>query len=213
MLSLLKTTLVLSLLIGCCWPQMLKSETEWQLKIDLADIQIYQQQQAGFKLKHSKGVMVVKANAEQIMQLIQDLSLCSQWLYGCLSAQRFDDGLIHIVVKAPLWFKDRDVVFASESRHLAATDQWIISTVNQPFMHVNDNYERVNTTQATWILTPINSKQSRVSYEFYVDPKVKIKVGIDKYNRNAVFLTLRRLRQLLRKSAVNLASEPNQSKP
>ncbi|VAW44085.1 hypothetical protein MNBD_GAMMA02-1150, partial [hydrothermal vent metagenome] len=213
MMLVLKTIFCLSLLFCGGLSVAEPAQPSWQLKIDRIGIQVFQQQQAGFKQKHSKGVMVVKAQSEQVMQLLQDLSLCSQWLYGCLSATRHDDGLIHIVVKGPLWFKDRDVVFASERRHLKASDQWLITTDNQPTMHPNSNYVRVNTIHATWILTTINSKKIQISYEFYVDPQIKLKSGVNKYNRDALFLTLRRLRKLLRKSAVNQASNPNQPKP
>ncbi len=189
------------------------AQPSWQLKIDRVGIQVFQQQQAGFKQKHSKGVMVVKAQSEQVMQLLQDLSLCSQWLYGCLSATRHDDGLIHIVVKGPLWFKDRDVVFASETQYLKASDQWLITTDNQPKMHPNNNYVRINATVATWILTTINSKKIQISYEFYADPEIKFKSGVNKYNRDALFLTLKQLRKLLKKSTINVESNSDQSMP
>ncbi len=209
----LKTIFCLSLLCFSGLSVAQPAQPSWQLKIDRQGIQVFQQQQAGFKQKHSKGVMVVKAQSEQIMQLLQNLSLCSQWLYGCLSATRHDDGLIHIVIKGPLWFKDRDVVFAAERQHLKASDQWLITTANQPTMHPNSNYVRINAIQATWLLTSINSKKIQISYEFYIDPEIKLKAGVNKYNRDALFLTLKQLRKLLKKSTIRVESNPDQSKP
>jgi len=198
MIPTIKTLFCLGLLLVSGFSMAEQTQANWQLKIDREGIQVYQQQQAGFKLKHSKGVMIVKAQAEQIYQLMQDLSLCSQWLYDCLSAMRHDDGLIHIVFNAPLWFKDRDVVFSSETQHLTASDQWLITTDSHPTKYPNSNYVRINKSQAIWLLTAINSHQVQISYELYVDPEIKLKAGVNKYNRDAIFQTLHELRKLLK---------------
>lgn len=197
----------LGLLIGMSWSQINKAEVNWQLKIDRKGIQVFQSQQTGYSQKHSKGIVTVKAQPEQLLQLIADLSICDQWLYGCLSAEALDDGLIHMVFKGPLWFKDRDVIMSTTTQKVptkdrfesekSQTDQWQVITQSHAAKHINKKYVRINHTEASWLITSVGKDQVQISYELYIDPEISLKRGVNKYNRDAMFLTLRNLRNLL----------------
>ena len=131
------------------------------------------------------------------MALIEDLSRCHQWLYGCKAAEPFNDGLIHMVFKGPLWFKDRDVVMSTKTEHIAENKQWLVTTQSHANKHPNDQYVRINQTQASWLITDIGNDQIEVIYELYIDPEISLKSGVTKYNRDAMYLSLRKIRKLI----------------
>ena len=184
------------LVISLCAP--VKAGSDWELKIDIGGVKIYQQQRVGFKQLHTKGSVVVVAQAQEVLALMEDLSLCSEWLYGCISAKQHGDGLTQMFLKGPMWYKDRDVVFSTKSHQLEGSGQWHLSMQNQPNMHIDSDHIRVKHTDATWLITQLSPTQVTINYELYIDPEIKLRSGVDKYNRDAMFRTLRNIRKLLK---------------
>lgn len=189
------------LLITLCPSPLFASD--WLLKIDRQEIQIYQQHRhPQFRQLHTLGQVRVAATAEEVMALLGQVELCSEWLYGCLSGERQADGLIRMVFAGPLWFKDRDVVFSTERMLVRQTGQWLIEAQNQPARHpVNDRrIRRMHKFSASWVITPVSKHSTHVSYELYMDPGLAIKAGVNKYNRDAMHLSLQALRDRLAQS-------------
>ncbi len=187
----------LNCLIGMSWSEIINAKVNWQKKIDREGIQVFQHQQKGFRQKHNKGVITIKTRPERLTALMEDLSLCKQWLYGCITAKQFNDGLIHMVFKGPLWFKDRDVVMSTKTEYITEKKQWLVTTQSEANRHPNDYYVRINQTQASWLITEVSNTQIQVTYELYIDPEISLKSGVNKYNRDAMYLSLNKIRKLL----------------
>jgi hypothetical protein len=173
---------------------------DWQLKSDRDGIRIYHQhRQARDKQLHTLGMLRVKASPQAVLALIKDLDACPRWIYGCLSARRLPDGLIHMVFAGPLWFKDRDIVFSSRLTYLKSTNQWYLAVENQPHQHPNPDkaVRRLRHFSTSWLLTPVNPEETHVSHQLYMDPELGIKAGVNKYNRSSTRQTLQAMRELL----------------
>ena len=176
---------------------------DWLLKTDQQGIQIYQQHRhPQFRQLHTLGQVRVSASTEKVLALLRDVNTCNQWLYGCLSGEHKADGLVRMVFDGPLWFKDRDVVFSTERMYVSQTGQWLIEARNQAGKHpVKDRrIRRVRHFSASWVITPVGEDSTHVSYEVYMDPGLAVKAGVNKYNRDATFLSLQALRELLNQS-------------
>ncbi len=197
MMTVFKTMWGLVLLLVLNNAQGLGANHDWQLKLHRDGIQVYQQQRAGFKFMHTKGTMTVRATAAEALAVLQDVALCSKWVQNCVAANRLDGSLVHIVLKAPLWLKDRDLVVSTESNYLAVSKQWQLSTDNRPGQHKNDDFVRINHTQSTWLITAVDQDHVHLSYELYADPELLFKTGVNKFKRDAMFQTMRSLRKLL----------------
>ena len=176
---------------------------DWLLKTDQQGIQVYQQHRhPQFRQWHTLGQVRVAASAEAVLALLRKVEACSEWLYGCLSGEHTADGLVHMVFAGPLWFKDRDVVFSTERMYVPQTGQWLIEAHNQADKHpVKDRrVRRILNFSASWVITPVTEHSTHVSYELYMDPGLAVKAGVNKYNRDATFLTLQALRERLDQS-------------
>lgn len=191
------------------WPGMLPAD-DWKLRVDETGIQVYQQHRhPQFRQWHTLGLVRLNVSPAAVMALLRDLSACSQWLYGCLSAQELPGDLLRMVFEGPLWFKDRDVVFRTEWVYLPVTRQWLIQVINQADQHPSKNrrVERLHSFSASWLLTEVSAEVTHVSYELYMDPGLAVRAGVNRYNRDAVYLTIAAMRELLKDSTYQQAGE------
>lgn len=208
MIHLFQFVLVCGLFL---WPPV-HAEEQWQEKINRQGIQVFQQHlHPKFKHMHTKGVLKVRAKPEAVVALMQDFKVCQQWVFGCLAAEflpnhKGSGRFVHMMFKGPLWLKDRDVVVQVEVEHLE-NNQWQISIKNKPELYPNKKYVRIQQTEATWLLTPLDKGRLEVSYSVYLDPKINFKAGVNKYNRDAVFSTLQNMRRMLRQASKNQAGQ------
>ncbi len=170
---------------------------EWALKIKRNDIQVYQQQQAGFKQKHSQGVVTVDNHLAAVFALLADLDACSEWMFACLKARKHGDDFIHMVFDGPMWFKTRDMVIKTEIAWLRDTKQWLITITNHPHLNPGTEHVRVKHTAASWLLTVVDGSKTQIIYTLYLDPEVKLKTAVNKYLRDSVYLTLKNMRTQL----------------
>ena len=191
------------------WPT---SASQWQEKINREGILIEQQHRhEKFRQMHTRGKMTIKAKPAAVLALLQDLPAYQQWLYGCQSAQRLSNGMVHMVFDGPLWFKDRDVVFQSESQQDPSTGVWKIAVTHQRHSVSESKAVRIQQAAANWILQPTADGQLHITYELYMDPEISLKSGVNKYNRDAMFRSLKALRELVQLPPYSTASEPKPS--
>ncbi len=185
---------------------VIHAENQWRKKIDRKGIKVYQQHMhPKYKQWHTKGVMTVEGSSVSALALLKDLSLCSQWVHGCVSAERTSQGLVHMVFKGPLWFKDRDVVFSAVTEEHGDSGFWQVSISNQPHQLPAHKHLRVQNMEASWQIIPINDQQTHIIYQFYMDPEIGFKSGVNKYNRDAMYLTLKHMRRMLQKKPAKQA--------
>lgn len=174
-----------------------RAETAWLKKVDRNGIQVYQQHvDAKFKLHHTKAVMLISASPAMVFALMNDLSVCDQWVYACIEASKTGE-FIQMAFEGPFWFKDRDLVFQTEVNFLQQQQQWLIHLHNWPDHMLNSEYVRVENFKASWLLTPVTDNQLLVTYEFYMDPGIKLNAGVNKYNRVVAYQTLKKMKQIL----------------
>ena len=211
MLSMSKLMLPLWIFLGACYPWP-TSASQWQEKIHRDGILIEQQQRhKKFRQMHTRGQMKVQAKPTAVLALLQDLPACQQWLYGCRSAKRLPNGLVHMVFDGPLWFKDRDVVFVTESQHDSSTGAWKIAITSQAHSALESKAIRIKQASASWVLQPMASGQLQITYELYMDPQIRLRSGVNKYNRDAMFRSLKALREWVQLPPYSTAPEPKPS--
>lgn len=188
--------LILYFLI-CLVTSVVAAANEWQLVADKKGITIYQLQQPGFPYKHTKGVITVNAKPAMIFALLNDFTVCDQWIYGCLEGRRQANDDIYLVFKGPPFFKNREVVLHSRVAYLAETGQWLIAVENKPQPKVNDNHVMVRSLQAEWLLTAKSTHETTIEHTFYIDPNVSVKLGANRYNSRAIYRTLLQMPKML----------------
>lgn len=174
------------------------AEPAWQKKIEQEGIRISQRHEhPRFNQWHTRGEVLVPGQTEAVLSLLRQIDQFHTWVHGCEAADKMTDGLIHMVFEGPLWFKDRDVVFSYLTTELSNPAGWLIEVLNQPHQHPGQDHVRMHTMSASWHLSQVSPNQVQVVYELYMDPDIGFKAGVNKYNRDAMFLTLKNLRQRL----------------
>ncbi len=183
------------LLIMVCLATQVRAD-DWDLKIKRQDIHVYQQQQAGYKQKHSKGVMTVNSKLASVFALLVDLDACARWMFACLEASRHDPDYIHMVFDGPMWFKTRDMVIKTDIQLLPG-NQWLVTITSHPDLKPGQSHVRIRQTSASWLLTAVDAGRTQIIYTLYMDPEVKLRTAVNKYLRDSVYLTLKNMRQQL----------------
>ncbi len=177
---------------------LVHAEPQWRKKIDRNGIKVYQQHlHPKYHQWHTRGVMTIDGTPASVLALLQDLSVCAEWVYGCLSAERTTHDLVHMVFKGPLWYKDRDVVFSTDAQQQPDSGFWLVTISNQAHRLPGHDHRRVQHLEAFWQIMPVNDQQTTITYQLYLDPDIGFKSGVNKYNRDAMYLTLKHMRSMM----------------
>jgi len=179
-------------------------DSNWQLKKNAKDIQVYQKKQDGFKLKHHKAVTLIPGTAGVILAVLQDAEACPEWVFKCKSSQMLGATnmrtRIHYTnINAPLLFKDRDMYLRSNSAYYSQTKTVVIELDAVPdYDGEHKNRVRIRQVNMIWTLKAVDNKLTEVTYEVYLDPLIPVNALVNKFIFNSVFHTMHGLTKMVK---------------
>lgn len=150
----------------------LSAQSDWELKKDKNDIQVYYRDAADSYVKELKIKTIIDAPLSTIMALLYDVELYPEWVYSCSTAnlekQVTDSEVYYYSVMDfpwPLW--DRDFIAHGKIHQDPVTGKITTSSVAKPaFLPEKKGIVRIKEMNIRWELTP--QKDGTVLVEYYL---------------------------------------------
>lgn len=108
-----------------------------------------------------------------------------------VSMKNMRQRIYHVIIKSPLWFKNRDFYLRSNTVYEPEQKQLTISFTSVPeyAKQKNDNV-RITAVEMIWQLKYETDEQTLVTYQVYIDPKLPIKPISHATIKKSVFKTM-----------------------
>ena len=150
--------------------------TDWELKKNESDIQIYTRHTENSAFKELKSVTTLKTSLSSIIALLSDFESYTQWVYKCGESSTLkkinDTTCIHYqTVVAPWPASDRDFIVAvKETQDVKTKIITITSTCNATYIPNKDGFVRITLFNAKWTLIPLKDGMVEIDYQLLVNP-------------------------------------------
>lgn len=152
------------------------SAQSWEFIREKNGISIYTCKQAGENLKSYKGVTNIKAPAEKVFSMIEDVNNTEWWdknltQIKVLHYEKNRSARYYLVYDLPWPVVDRDLCVDVTVRHDTLTGSWkIMATPMQGVIPERSDKIRITNYRQTWTVTPSGNDICHVELEGYVDP-------------------------------------------
>lgn len=187
---------------------LLKAEDAWHMLVDKKGVKVYQKQAFNYKYKHTKGVIKLHTNLARFHSLLSDFEACDEWVFGCITAIKRSDGRVEMTFAGPLFTKNREVVLETQVNQ-EGHNRWSIDVFKVAAEKAHDDYVQIRQFEAKWLLTQLSKSELLVEHQFYIDPNVAIEIGVNNYNKKAVYKTLLNLQEIISKPKYQSAQLPD----
>jgi hypothetical protein len=203
---------VILLLLALNLALPLQALEKWQLIKEQDDVQVYSTKVQGSRIKSAKGEIIIAASLDDILAVLENITLLPRWLYKCRSAktikqvdivERYD--YIYTDMPWPSW--DRDVIVRSIFQQNPKTKVVTVSFDTDPKMvALKPRVVRVKKMTGRMLLIPQalkptdnkDSKKTKIIYEVNTDPGGRIpKWLVNDMISDFPFYSLKNLRSLV----------------
>jgi hypothetical protein len=140
---------------------------EWQLHSDHDGVEVFTAEVPGQNLKAFRGIAVIDAPMDKVLEVLADLPRMPQWFYQMRSAERLsgneNKGRIYIVI-AGIWpVSDRDAVIDVDTHNI--NDAVMIQSVGRPKAKPTESCcVRIPSLQSSWLVSSLSSTQTQVIF-------------------------------------------------
>jgi len=148
---------------------------EWELRKDKDGIQVFTREHEGERILEYKTVSIIKADFEQLIDIINDVDNYPSWTANCKSAEIYevinDSTRIEYMTTAVPWpLTDRDVVLKFTAvKH--TEDYFEATLISEPdAVPEQDKYVRIIISNGNWIFKKIDTERVEISHQFLSDP-------------------------------------------
>ena len=158
------------------------SETDWQLQKDHNGIQVYTKdvKLASSKgdvtsaLKAFRGVTLINASMDHILNTMRDVENFDQWLHNCyepriVETRENDTRIVYQKTRTPWPTDDRDSVLEQSLVQQGSAYVLEMKTTSHPAIDTVDGYVRVPYFNGILKFTPVSDTQLEVIYEAAFD--------------------------------------------
>lgn len=169
----MKKFYVILLLVAICFE--LFSQENWKLKKDSQGIQVFTQNTENTGICTFKATTNVKLTTKRILEILQDADNYPLWINQISSAKLIQSNsnafVVYYIVKMPIGFKNRDIVLQNTIK-ICNQDKLLVEliTINDVVNEKKD-FVRITDGKGFWLVEKLDNSQSRVTYQFYSDPK------------------------------------------
>jgi len=166
--------LVILLSNSICFAQ--HKATDWELKKDESDIQIYTRHTNNSAFKELKSTIKMKTSLSSIIALLTDWEAYTQWVYKCgesVTLKKINDStFIHYqTVVAPWPASDRDFAVTIKQTQDPKTKTITIESIcNATYIPEKNGFVRITFFNAKWTLIPLKDGLVEIDYQLVVDP-------------------------------------------
>lgn len=157
-------------------PALAQDVGPWKKVRDRNNITVFNRTTSEALFKEFKGVTKVDATIEQIVGILTNPTLCTQWMTYCEDSYFIDPpagdpaSFVYTVTDSPWPAADRDVVLASE--HFPNTDgAYVIRFNARPeVLPQREDFIRIELLRGTWTLKPEQDGTTRIIYQVLCNP-------------------------------------------
>jgi hypothetical protein len=147
---------------------------QWTQRKEKDGIIIYARPVTGSKYQEFKGVVELNATQASALALLDDVSVCAQWLNRCKSSVVLDQAsgqqrFIYQISALPFPFAARDsIIHASIVQQ--DTDNIRVELESEPDYIEETKYVRIRVAKGHYLLTKLGESKIRLIWEQHVDP-------------------------------------------
>ena len=147
---------------------------QWTERKAKDGITIYARPVAGSKYQEFKGVVELNVTQASALALLDDVSVCTQWLNRCKSSVVLDQlsgqqRYIYQISALPFPFAARDAIFHASIIQQDA-DNIRVELESEPDHIEETKYVRIRVAKGHYLLTQLGEKKIRLTWEQHVDP-------------------------------------------
>jgi hypothetical protein len=148
----------------------------WDFVKEKDGIKLYTRKEAGKSIKSYKGVTVIKAPADKVFALLEDVNHTEWWdknlsQIKVLEYEKYKKAKYYIVYDLPWPVVDRDLCVDVTVNIDSPTGVGTITAVPLPgVVDVNQDMIRIKEYRQTWTVKPAGKELTHVELEGYVDP-------------------------------------------
>ncbi|MFA0050082.1 hypothetical protein BCT04_10155 [Vibrio breoganii] len=139
-------------------------------------ITVYNRSIEGSSFKAFRAEMTVESDLTTLMAVFNDVDVGTTWVENVdemrlVKANSNMDNVTYAMTKAPWPVADRDSVVHN---HISQDPKTLAVTIKQEAvpdeLPRTKNKVRIETLHSTWVFTPINEKETRVTYQVFTEP-------------------------------------------
>lgn len=157
----------------------------WRLEKEQQGITVFTRAEGDSDFRAFRGVAVVPGELNQVMAVLDDTANFSNWMHNCdqallLEKRSLLDRVQYLRLDFPWPASDRDMILRNEISQdpssrvvtidLSAADAESLSASARQRLPEGEGVQRVAQVVGRYVLTPIDSQQTRVEFEMAVDP-------------------------------------------
>ena len=183
------------------------SAAEWKLVKEKDGIKIYNRPVEGFPVDEFKGIAVIDAPMEVIIEVLHDVPAGTEWMKDCKEARiikEIDDLVKYLYVHqdAPWPVSDRDAVVKSEGKlsFKKGIAKFDAKGVKEPMVPIKKKCVRMTVLDGGWTLKRIAPDKTEAIYQVRADPAGSIpKFLVNFFSKDIPYHTIMGMRKMVKK--------------
>ncbi len=192
------------------------AQTQWQEVKNSHGIKVLTRPTEGSPLDEFKGITIVEAPLEVIVEVIRDVDAQPEWMADCIEARvikKFNDNdyLVYSMNRAPWPVSNRDVVVRSKGTVDKANGKVtiIFKALKDSSVPIRSGVVRMTDLLGQWHLKKLSLSKTEVVFIIRANPAGHIPASIANITSKEIpFKTLQNLKKMAKKEKyINLARE------
>ncbi|MFN7119502.1 MAG: START domain-containing protein [Saprospiraceae bacterium] len=150
--------------------------TEWKLKKEVADLQVFMRNSESSDIKEIKVRFIANASLSNIVTALKDVPAFPEWIYNCAEARLLKrisetESYYYSRVAFPFPMNDRDFIGHSKLWQDEQTKEIFVKvTGNYNYLPQEKGIVRLPKLSINWHITPLTVQKSLVEYHLVSDP-------------------------------------------
>lgn len=172
----MKTWYTLIFLLSQSFAFAQSKNTEWKLKKEVDDLQIFVRKSATSDLKEIKVRYIANASLSNIVAILKDVPAFTEWIFNCSEARVLErvsdtETIYYSRIAFPFPMSDRDFIAKSKLWQDVKTKEIFIKvTGDYHYLPVKKDLVRLPKLVINWHITPITSHKTIVEYHLVSAP-------------------------------------------
>jgi hypothetical protein len=150
-------------------------ESRWKSVNQENGIEVFTRVGKNSDVKEIRITCTVKANLEQVVNLLSDVPLYADWVYKCVSSIRLNtvspnETNYYIVLNFPFPLQDRDLAVQSKHWFDSMGGYHAYSVAKDDFIYKKDGYVHISEFKSTWDIIPKPNGEVFIDYKALSNP-------------------------------------------
>ncbi|MEP7142126.1 MAG: START domain-containing protein [Ferruginibacter sp.] len=152
-----------------------KCQEDWTLRKDKNGIKVFSRKTKNFKINELKVECLFEGRLSQLAAVLFDVNKQYQWVYKTTKSQLLKqiseaDVFFYTEIECPWPYDNRDLVVHMNMKQNPGNKVMTIEAKNvNEYLPEKKDIVRVKYSNATWTVTPINTRQFRIDYRIQID--------------------------------------------